>query len=176
MYINYQNRPPHLYRDNTIYFITANTVNKNHYFNDNPKKNTLINTLKEALDKFHFGLYAWVILDNHYHLLLKITESKTLPLFIRFLHSKSTILLNKLDKWPGRKVWHNYWDRCIRSENDFWTRFNYIHHNPVKHGYANSMKEYKFSSYSSYLKKYGNDWLVSCFERFPVKDFSLEEE
>lgn len=107
---------------------------------------------------------------------MKILKGEALPNFMKTLNGKSSFLLNKMDAVKKRKIWFNYWDTCIRDEKDFWTRFNYIHHNPVKHGYANKMEDYKFSSYKNWLDKRGAEFLSDAFEKYPVYDFTPDED
>ena len=63
----------------------------------------------------------------------------------------------------------------MRTEHDFWTRFNYIHYNPVKHGYVERPEDWEFSSYRSYLKEQGKEWLWKCLQGYPV-DKLLDDE
>jgi len=156
--------PPHIYLDNTIYFIAARTRDKINYFESDQKKLLLKNILFFVVKKYTLDLYAWVILNNHYHLLLSVKGKESIYKFIKSLHGKSAVELNKLEKKSGRKVWVNYWDHGIRDEEDFYLHFNYIHHNPVKHGYVKRMGDYKFSSYGDYRLKNSQEWLDSCFE------------
>ncbi|MFH1860715.1 MAG: transposase, partial [bacterium] len=58
-------------------------------------------------------------------------------------------------------------------EKDMWMHFNYIHHNPVKHGYVRQMEDWQYSSFQYYLRKYGMKWIMSCFESYPIIDFSM---
>ncbi len=95
--------------------------------------------------------------------------------FVQNLHSNLSRLLNKLDRLEGRQIWYQYLDRCIRSERDLYTRLNYIHHNPIKHGLVLNIDEYEWSSYRTYLLKKGEEWLRECFEKYPIVDFTLEE-
>ena len=164
--------PPHYYFDNKIYFITARTVNKNRFFNTKEKKDLLKKILIEASNKFKVGFYAWTILDNHYHLLLDVLKGESIPGFVKTINGKSAFLLNGIDKARKRKIWFNYWDTCIRSEKDFWTRFNYIHHNSIKHRYAEKMEDYLFSSYNCWLEKKGIEWMNDAFEKYPIIDFT----
>ena len=142
--------PPHIYQDNKFYFITAKTFENRRFFNTLAKKSMFVQSLRTAVKRFSFELIAWVFLDQHYHMIINVGLGKQLGRCINNLHANSSRLLNKLENKDGRKIWYQYWDRCIRSERDFWTRINYIHHNPVKHGYAVKMEDYPFSSYSSY--------------------------
>jgi len=164
-------RPPHLFLDETHYFITICTLNKNPFFDTDQKKNLILQALINSCATYKYRLIAWVILNNHFHFLLKVGDSEDLSKFIRSIQGKSAIELNKLLKTPGVKRWYQYWDKCIDDEKGFWMRFNYIHQNPVKHSYAKNMEDYKFSSYSQYLSKYGQAWLSSCFEEYPIVDY-----
>ena len=60
LYPNRRNihRPLHIYQDETIYFITAKTFKEIKFFNTNEKKEILFQTLKDALKKYNYGLYA----------------------------------------------------------------------------------------------------------------------
>jgi putative transposase len=60
---------------------------------------------------------------------------------------------NDEDNFPGRKVWWNYWDTCIRSEKDYYNRLRYIFWNPVKHGLVENPEDYSFSNYQEFLKQ-----------------------
>lgn len=170
--------PPHFYFDQTIYFITCRTVNKEKFFATDVHKNILYSCLKTGLQDFNIPIYAFVILDNHYHLLIKIQKTGDLPLFIKYLNGKSSFELNKLENERGRKVWYQYFDHCIRDETDFWKHFNYIHQNPIKHGLRNNPEgilNYPFSSAKSWSKIKGEGWLDSCFELYPIVDFVTGE-
>lgn len=174
--MKHQNRPPHIYLDDTFYFITARTLKKVHLFNTNQKKQILLDVIKQAVNKYDCKFLAWIILDNHYHLLLKLLVGETLSGFVGNIHTNSSRLLNQADNYIGRKVWWNYWDHCIRDEGDYYRHLNYIHQNPIKHGYVQKMEDYYFSSYKQYLSKYGTEWLHNCFEQYPIISFVTEDK
>ena len=172
-----KHHPPHIYEDDTIYFITARTIGKNKFFNTDEKKKIFYRILKSVLKKYGCYLYAWIILDNHYHFLIKIMTGENLKFFIKDLHSESARKINELDDQIGRKIWYQYWDRCPRNEKDFYSHFNYIHHNLVKHKYVGTQKEvldYKFCSYQQWIDKKGKEWMSDCFATYPILDFTVE--
>ena len=164
--------PPHIYLDNTYYFLTARTYKGNSIFDNDEKKEIFLSNLKAEVLRHGYKIIAWVILDNHYHILFKSELSSNLSKIINKVHGLVSYKINKLDELRGRKIFQNYWDKCIRNEKDFWCHFNYIHHNPVKHRYVKKMKDYKFSSYNYWLEKKGKEWLSSCFTTYPIIDFS----
>ncbi len=163
----YRHAPAHLFLADYHYFITAGTYGKRPYFDSDDKKEILFNTIRETLRENHGELQGWVILANHYHILAKLEDAFLLPQIIRKIHSISAILVNTSSKQPGRKIWYQYWDECIRDERDFYTKLNYIHLNPIKHGYVNEPESYKFSSYNFYFTMEGKDWLNYTLRQFP---------
>ena len=162
-------RPPHLLRDETYYFITSRTLDGPRYINSPEKKKMLIEIINKALKKCNFSCQNWVVLDNHYQLIIYVKESKNLGDFIKSINGASARMVNKIDKVKGRKIWYQYWDKCLEGESDFWTHVNYNHYNPVKHGYVNKMEDYEFSSYREYLKRYGKEFMDEYFEIYPVR-------
>jgi putative transposase len=171
-------RPPHLYVAGATYFITGSTYHKRWLFKTDAQKSLLRNVLKDTIVRYDVSLYAWVILSNHHHLLFKVpSEERAVVRFVKAFHGASAIELNKLDNTPGRQVWYQYRDRFPRSEAEFWSYFNYIHQNPVKHGYVEklgdihqTLAQYPFSSYAYYLRQYGEEFLTDVWERYPVID------
>jgi putative transposase len=164
--------PPHYFQDDTWYLITSATNHQLPLIKTEGHKEFLRNQLKAMTTEFELKLSAWVILDNHYHILIKTKVGETLPKAIGRLHGRISFELNKRDNVRGRQLWHNYWDTYIRTEADYWTRFNYIHHNPVKHGYVANMRDWPFSSYHWYLEHKREEWLADAFQRYPIKDFT----
>lgn len=167
--------PPHIYQSQTNYFITSKTVEGNTFFNTKEKLQLLYSLIKKFAEKYDVILHGWVVLPNHNHLLIYVSTENELLLFMKSFHGKSAIEINKIDSTPGRKVWYQYWDRCVRSEKDFGIRLNYIHHNPVKHGYVKNVFAYEFSSIELYLQNYGKDWIMDCFRKYPIVDFTAEQ-
>ncbi|PIY95685.1 MAG: hypothetical protein COY66_06170 [Candidatus Kerfeldbacteria bacterium CG_4_10_14_0_8_um_filter_42_10] len=145
--------PFHLYLDEKIYFVTARTIKGKKLFNCDVKLNLLESRIKMATKKYHTKLHAWVVLANHYHLLFTLKQGIKLSDLIRFVNGGSSHLLNNIDNTRGRKIWWNYWDVCVRNEKDFWAYFNYIHYNPVKHGYAEAECDYRYSSYNYFKNR-----------------------
>jgi putative transposase len=106
-----------------------------------------------AVTDLRVRLAAWVLLQNHYHLLLKVRKGRDLSRLIQLVHGRTAFKFNELDGRRERSVWHGYWDTCIRNDNDFWTRLNYIHYNAVRHGYVDRPEDWEFSSYRLHLRR-----------------------
>jgi putative transposase len=164
--------PPHIYLDDTWYMVTSSIYQRQCLLVSDGHKEILQEQLSQLSREFKLHLAGWVILDNHYHILVRSSEGSELPHFFQRFHGRTSYELNRIDRSRGRQIWHNFWDTCIRNEIDYWTHLNYIHHNPVKHGYVQEMKEWTFSSFWYYLKSKGEDWLMDAFYRYPIIDYT----
>ncbi|MFA7253105.1 MAG: transposase [Patescibacteria group bacterium] len=167
---NFTNRPNHIQQDDSFYFLTVRTVNAQWFLQPDPYKQIVFDKIHEKIKKFGYQLIAFAILNNHYHLLVKIVDSKKIAKFMNELNGASAREINKADFVIDRKIWWNYLDHVIRDEADFFKHLNYIHQNPIKHGLTKEL-DYKFSSYSAWVRKKGVEYLNHSFEKYPVVDF-----
>ena len=53
---------------------------------------------------------------------------------------------------------------------------NYIHYNPVKHGYVQNPEDWHFSSYRHYLRNDGDVWLKKYLQDFPIFDLFEDDK
>jgi putative transposase len=59
----------------------------------------------------------------------------------------------------------------MRSDRHYFTTLNYVHHNPVHHGYVRTWQEWPWSSCHWYLDTVGRDWLVGLWKEYPLRDY-----
>lgn len=150
-YLIYKHNPPHLFLSNVTYMITASTYLKTKFFDTDDLKKILLSSILQYFSKYSWQIKSYVILPNHYHLLAIASENSTsLSKIISNTHRYTAHIVNKINKTPKMKIWWNYWDTCLTYENSYYTRLNYIHFNPVKHGYVNDPKKWEFSSYKEF--------------------------
>lgn len=60
-----------------------------------------------------------------------------------------------------RGIWQRrYWEHTLRDEGDFERHCDYIHFNPVKHGYVSRASDWPFSSFKKFVRSgvYSSDW------------------
>jgi putative transposase len=149
----YRNNPAHLFRANGVYIITGAIYEKAHLINTDQRKSQWLGAFQKAAELYRWEVIAWVVLINHYHVIVRAPEdsAQSLPKFVGSYHKFTSRQWNDADGKNGRQVWWNYWDTCIRSEPDYLTRFNYVNWNPVKHGVVSRPEDYLFSSYREYF-------------------------
>jgi REP element-mobilizing transposase RayT len=82
----------------------------------------------------HYELYAWAVMSNHVHILLRPLEPHTIPQIMKAIKSPTSRQISKL---LGIKppIWEmDYFDRYIRDPDHFAKTVNYIESNPRKAG------------------------------------------
>lgn len=161
-YKTYKHNPPHLFRSNAKYFITGSTYQKVPYLRSDRAKQRLLKSLFKGFTDYDWKIEDWVILNNHYHLMVEApSNAETLSKIIRDTHKFTALWIKKNINLESKeymecsdrvgtlhnKIFHNYWDTCITYENSYYARLNYIWSNPVKHGYVEDAAKWKFGSY-----------------------------
>jgi putative transposase len=121
--------------------------------------------------QFASRIYAWCILPNHYHVLIKTEAIEQLRHKLGQFHGRSSFIWNTVDDQRGRKVWHNCVERTIKSERHFWATLNYVHHNPVHHGYVRRWEDWPWSSASRYLDTVGREQALRTWRLYPILDY-----
>ena len=159
IYKTYPHNPPHYFVPNAMYIVTGAILHNKRLLKSDEHKLLVMDILLERVAHWKWDLEAWAFLENHYHFIARAPENAlTLEKFIRQVHSKSAVELNKFDKTPGRKVWYIYWDTCITLETSYYARLLYVHLNPVKHRLAENAEDYPFCSYRWFLEKADDDF------------------
>jgi REP element-mobilizing transposase RayT/DNA-binding CsgD family transcriptional regulator len=130
-------------------------------FVDKDDRFVFLDTLGEMSERFEMDVYAYVLMDNHYHLLVRTRQAN----------------LKKAMHWFGTTYTHRYNRRHFRSGHLFQGRYKsiivqndayllqlsyYIHRNPLRAGMVKRLADYRWSSYRIYgYGKKPPDWLTT---------------
>ncbi|MDZ4722708.1 MAG: transposase [candidate division Zixibacteria bacterium] len=110
--------------------------------------------------KFSFDILAWVVLPDHFHMILEPTEKELNAIVHGFKQKFSANYRMRTGVHHGR-LWQNrYWDHVIRDLPDMNRHIDYMHYNPVKHDACLNPEEYEHSSLRTYIERgqYEPDW------------------
>lgn len=125
----------------------------------------------EVCQEFSSEIYAWCILPNHYHVLVRTKDIEHLRLGLGRFHGRSSFKWNGQDRTRGRKVWYNCFERPMKSERHFWASLNYVHHNPVYYGYVEHWLEWPWSSAARFLEQVGCEKALEIWKAYPILDY-----
>jgi putative transposase len=163
--------PPHFERESNLYFLTAANFEHKHIMWEETRRVEYEGKLLEMLAGIPGSEnFAWCILPNHWHVLARV-DLKLFGERIGRLHNGLSTQWNREDNRPGRTVWYRFADRGIRNKAHFFSALNYIHINPIKHGYVEAMEHWRTSSIHLYLEQYGLEQMVSLANMYPVRNF-----
>jgi REP element-mobilizing transposase RayT len=92
-----------------------------------------------------YDLFAWVIMSNHVHVVMKPHEH--LVEVMRWLKTATATRANRVLRRTGDAFWQReYFDHWIRSESELARAITYIEENPVKAGLVARAEEWRWSS------------------------------
>jgi REP-associated tyrosine transposase len=163
-----EHRPVHFYVADGCYFISAAILHHQPLMTSARRRDWFFACLSQITAELDTELVAWVILPNHYHAIVRVPQSHTIAELVRRLHGRSARQFNQEDGIQRRQVWYSYWDRCLWTEGDFWSRINYIHRNPVKHGYAATPEDWPHSSWQRFVDLDPESEASQGLQRFPA--------
>lgn len=162
-----------LYIPNTIVAFTLVTYNRSPIFSKTQAVVLFLNLLNKITNQFHYECIGYSILPDHIHLLIKLSqENPNFSLAIRELKRLFSVSYKKFNpllpspnssrqKHNETTIWQRqFWDHVIKDEQDLEKHLNYIHFNPVKHGFSDTPTNWPWSSYSNYVENgyYPKGW------------------
>jgi putative transposase len=115
--------------------------------------------------------FAWCVLPNHYHALVEASNVNGLLHELGQLHGRTSHAWNGVDNTRGRKVFFRAVERAMRSDRHFWATLNYVHHNPVRHGYVERWTDWRWSSATQYLEQTGVEEAKRIWGDYPIRDY-----
>jgi putative transposase len=123
------------------FFVTSATFNRCRLFQVTANAELFLETLQQYRREGQYKLHAFVAVPDHIHLLLTpqgITIERAVGLI------KGGFSHRLASKFPvGQR---GFTDHRVRDRNDFETRRNYIHQNPVRAGIVELLESYPYSS------------------------------
>lgn len=176
--IPWPHAPTHRLSENGTFLVTGATYQKRHHFRGAERLGVLCRGLLKQAEKYSWRLEAWAVFSNHYHFIgsSPVVEGggASLALMIQELHSKLGAWVNRLDREPDRKVWHNYWETRLTFHRGYLARLNYLHQNAVKHGLVLVANEYPWCS-ASWFEREATVAQVKTVYRFDAERVSVPD-
>jgi putative transposase len=140
--------PPHRPNFGHLRFlISAACYEHHHHIGQSPERLDAFSRKLLGVFAAHTSqIFAWCVLPNHYHALVEAPDIKGLLRELGQWHGRTSFAWNGEDGTRGRKVFFRAVERAMRSDRHFWATLNYVHHNPVRHGYVERWTEWPWSS------------------------------
>jgi len=153
------------------FFFTLVTYHRRPLFDDAENIHLLRNVMREVKAAHPFTIEAFVLLPDHLHCIWTLPElDSNFSMRWRLIKAYFTRRCPKKYKYfstIARKhkdeqcIWQRrFWEHQIRNEKDLIKHVEYIHYNPVKHGYVKTVSEWPYSSFFVFVKRkiYPKNW------------------
>lgn len=135
-------RKEHWYRDNTVYFITTRCTDQYAAFTSAEAKAIFWRQIEKYSAEHHFDVWICTLMNNHYHAIGYLSRAMDLAPMIRKFHGSVAKLVN--DVLPQRIVpfWEDYFDGCLRDENQYCRAYRYTLLQAVRAGICGDYRDY----------------------------------
>lgn len=133
----------------------------------------LLRTIFRRVQRLHpFTINAIVIMPDHLHAIFTLPANDSnyslrwnliKGYFSKEIQTIEPITASRKNKHE-RGIWQRrFWEHLIRNEQDMKNHIDYIHYNPVKHGYVLQPVQWQYSSIHHYIKNeaLSKDWACS---------------
>jgi putative transposase len=142
------------------YFFTVNLADRNRVLLTE-RIDTLRESFRVVKEAHPFEIDAIVIMPEHLHTIWTLPDGdddfsqrwrQVKSAFSREIAKEEPISKSRLRK-QERGIWQRrFWEHAIRDEEDFRRHVDYIHFNPVKHGYVQTVADWPYSSFHRYVR------------------------
>lgn len=155
-------------------------------FLDDEDKQKLLKIIFNKKREKEFVLYAYCLMNNHFHLVLKEVEDNISHIMKR-INTTYVLYFNKRYQLKGHLFQDRFRSEIVESDDYLLSLIRYIHNNPVKAGLVDIPEDYQWSSFLNYVKpdtkkivnatdilKFFSEDPSQAFHQFI--DFSFKEE
>lgn len=133
-------------------------IEKRDIFIDDEDRRDIIRRMAKLLPETGMECFAWALLTNHFHLLLRPLQ-KPLATFMRRLLTGYAVYFNRRHKRSGHLYQNRYKSIVCERETYFLELVRYIHLNPLRAGMVKNLDELDVYPWSGHATLVGNEKL-----------------
>jgi putative transposase len=160
-----------------MFFFTLVTDQRRPLFESSAARALLGQCIRDCQARWPCSIRAIVLLPDHLHAIWSLppgdSNYSTRWAWIKKEFTKRWLATGAVEseisearQREGRRgVWQpRFWEHSIRDEDDYERHFDYIHYNPVKHGYVRCPYEWPHSSFHRWVKADVYPWHWACWD------------
>jgi putative transposase len=166
-----------LYRPGELQFLTASTYRRTPLFRADRFRRCFVQRWEEVRQQLHLRLIGWVLMPEHFHLLIQPQPAGTTPLIMKARKEESAKRILRMLRANPQSSWccktlsalrlpstvhdeshYRWWQRRfypfnVFSEKQFQEKLDYRHSNPVVRGLVTSPADWPWSSWRFYYRE-----------------------
>src|SRR3990172_3671313 len=139
-------RPLRVVYPGAVYHVTARGNERKAIARDDVDRGRFVATLAQMVEHYRVVCHAWVLMDNHYHLLLETPEAN-LSRAIRHLNGVYTQTFNRRHRRGGHLFQGRYTAILVEKQPHLLELCRYVVLNPVRAGIPPRVGGWPWSSY-----------------------------
>ncbi len=132
------------------YHVMLRGINQQQIFEDREDFDKFIQVLKDCKAISEFKLFAYCLMGNHIHLLIK-PEKEPLEQIFKRIGGRFVYWYNIKYQRVGHLFQDRFKSEPVEDDSYFLMVIRYIHQNPVKAGICKNIADYQYSSYNEYI-------------------------
>ena len=147
-------RKPTVRSNSDFYHVTGRSNNKDFWYLPTVDVwEILCKELELLKSEFNLIILSFVVMDNHFHLLMK-TPEEDIDRVMYFFMKKTTLTMQKRSGRINKIYGGRYKGSVIKSDSYLLNVYKYIYRNPVKGGICEKAESYPYSTlYYKQLKE-----------------------
>lgn len=134
-----------------IYHIMLRGINRQQIFEDDEDCEKFLEIMKFCKTISNFQLYAYCLMGNHVHLLIKETD-ESIDQIIKRITARFVYWYNIKYQRIGHLFQDRFKSEPVEDDSYFATVVRYIHQNPTNAGLCGDISDYKYSSYNHFFE------------------------
>lgn len=157
-------------------FFTVVSYRRRTIFCDSPFREALRSAIQRVRANHPFRIDAWVLLPDHLHciwtlppddadysLRWNLIKRLTTQACTGYRPDENAATLSRTRRRESTLWQRRFWERQIRNDEDFRRHMDYLHMNPVKHGYCTQPTAWPYSSLHRLIREglYSADWATA---------------
>jgi putative transposase len=143
-------RPLRIEYQGAHYHVTSRGNERKAIYRGDTDREKFLELIRRAVDQFDLRLHAYVLMDNHYHLLIE-TRRVGLNRALRYLNGVYTQAFNRRHNRVGHLFQGRYKAILVEKESYLLELSRYIHLNPWRVKQSSDPVKYPWSSLGSYV-------------------------
>jgi putative transposase len=143
-------RPLRYFVDGLTLHVIQRGNNRGHIFRAPSDYDVFLLTLRHAVDRYGLHVHAYVLMNNHFHLMVTPTSAFALPRAMQSIGRRYVRFFNQRYERTGG-LWEGRHKTALVHDERYWlTCMRYVELNPVRAGMVSSPEQYKWSSYKTH--------------------------
>jgi putative transposase len=145
-------RKPRIEFEGAFYHVITRGNQRQKVFKDRDDFLKYLNILSDYRIRYKYFLYAFILMNNHVHLLIE-TQEVPLSKILQGINQSYTTYFNRKYKTVGHLFQGRYKTILCDRDECLLSLVKYIHLNPVRAKIVKTPDEYQWSSHHNYIKK-----------------------